>query len=63
MITALMVTLKNGIIDLTNKLIGVRQLFLQWALRAQWIDHSIGEQKKYKFNDSIHVHTGLVLLL
>ena len=36
----------NGIIDLTDKGIGVRQSFLQWALQARWIDYNIDEQKK-----------------
>ena len=36
----------NGIIDLTEKGIGVRQSFLKWALRALCIDHNTNEQKK-----------------
>ena len=31
----------NGIIDLTDKGIGIRQSFLQWFLHAQWIDYNI----------------------
>ena len=29
--------------------IGVRQLFLKWALRARWIDYNIDEQNKTHF--------------
>ena len=35
----------NGIIDLTDKGIGVRQSFLQLALFTRWIDYNIDEQK------------------
>ena len=35
----------HGIIDLTEKVIGVRHLFLKWALWAQWIDNNKAEQK------------------
>ena len=34
----------NGIIDLIDKGIGVRQSFLKWALRARWIDYNIDEK-------------------
>ena len=36
--------LKNGIIDLTDRGIGVRKSFLLWALWAQWINYNIDEQ-------------------
>ena len=39
----------NGIIDLTENGIGVRQLFLQWALWARWIDYNVDEQKNLLF--------------
>ena len=35
----------NGIIDLNDKGIGVRQSFLKWALWARWVDYNIDEQK------------------
>ena len=37
----------DGIIDLTDKGIGVRKSFLYWALQAPWKDYSIDEQKSY----------------
>ena len=40
----------NGIIDLTDKGIGVRQTFLKWALQARWINYNIDEQKKVQYN-------------
>ena len=45
MFTAMMVTIKNSIIDLTNKGVGVRQLFLSWASWARWIGYNIDIQK------------------
>ena len=35
----------KGKIDLTDKGIGVRQSFLQWALHALWIDYNIDVKK------------------
>ena len=35
---------KNGIMDLTEKWIGIRPKFLKWALQAQWIDYNIDEK-------------------
>ena len=35
----------NGIIELIEKGIGVRLLFLKWVLQARWIDNYIDEQK------------------
>ena len=35
----------NGIIDLADKVIGVRQSFQYWALQAWCIDYNIDEQK------------------
>ena len=40
----------NGIIDLTDKGIGVKQSFLKWALRAQWIDYNIDLKKSSSNN-------------
>ena len=40
----------NGIIDLTDKGIGVRQSFLLWAVWARWIDYNKDEQKRTDVN-------------
>ena len=37
--------LRNGVIDLTDKGLDVRQLLLKWVLRAGWRDCYIDEQK------------------
>ena len=47
----------NGIIDLTDKGIGVRQSFLQLALGAWWIDYN-----KDKQNNKL-AFTGVVFIL
>ena len=36
-----------GLIDLTDKGIGVRHSFLYWAFRAWWINYNIDEQKSW----------------
>ena len=35
----------TGIIDLTDKWIGVRKFFLYWALQVWWIDYNMCEQR------------------
>ena len=42
----------NGILDITDTEIGVRQVFLKWALRARWID----EQKNSHLNFALVNH-------
>ena len=34
----------NGILDLADKGIGVRQSFIYWAVWARWIDYNIDEK-------------------
>ena len=43
----------NGILDITDTEIGVRQVFLKWALRARWIDEQKKLSPKFCFSQSL----------
>ena len=49
---------KNGIMNLTEKWIGIRPKFLKWALQAQWIDSIIDE--KNNFREIIHFNSSFL---